>query len=199
MTSFNWETLLKKLSLKLIEGHKELSRQKLSLEMLASGWLGYPGATEEQITNAEARLETKFPPSYREFLRVSNGWINSDWTELQLWSTEEVDWFATRNQNWIDGWSPTYTDERPTVPDDLYFVYGEEQDCVNLRTEYLQNALEISSDSGDGDIFLLIPEVIFDDGEWEAWHFGSKLPGATRYRSFYELMQQVVEQGRFIY
>ena len=209
MAQFNWESVLKELSLKLIEYDVEESSKlrrdgtiiqpKLTLELRESGWLGYPGATEEQIINAETRLATKLPPSYREFLKISNGWRTADWSELKLWSAEEVDWFATRNQDWSDGWAPTYTDERPTVPDHLYFVYGEEQDCVNLRTEYLQNALEISSDSGDCDIFLLIPDVIFNDGEWEAWHFGSKLPGASRYRSFHELMQKVVEQGHFIY
>jgi hypothetical protein len=57
--------------------------------------------------------------------------------------------------------------------------------------------LEISSDSGDGDIYLLIPKVVFDNGEWEAWHFGSKLPGAARYRSFYELIKAVVDSGNF--
>lgn len=208
MAQFNWESLLKELSLKLIESDVEKSgklrrdgttiQAKLTPELHKSGWLGYRGATEEQIVNAETRLGTKFPPSYQEFLKISNGWMNSGWSELQLWSTEEVEWFATRNQNWIDGWTPTDDEEIPTVSDDLYFVYGREQDCVKLRREYLQNALEISSDSMDGDIFLLIPEVIFDDGEWEAWHFGSKLPGATRYRSFYELMQNVADRGDFI-
>ena len=79
-----------------------------------------------------------------------------------------------------------------------YFVYDIEQDCVNIRCEYLENALEISSESGDGDIFLLIPDVVFENGEWEAWHMGSKLPGANRYRSFYELMEIVLRQGAFI-
>ncbi|OUL19436.1 hypothetical protein BV378_32845 [Nostoc sp. RF31YmG] len=209
MAYFDWEKLLKKFSLKLIETDIKKSGQlrrdgttikpKLTAELRESGWLGYPAATEEQIINAETRLSIKFPPSYREFLKVSNGWRNADWSDLELWSTDELEWFATRNQDWIDAWSPTYTDVKPTVPDNLYFIYGEEQDCLNLRTEYLQNALEISSDSGDGDIFLLIPDVVFDDGELEAWHFGNKLPGANRYRSFYELMQKVVEQGRFIY
>ena len=67
-----------------------------------------------------------------------------------------------------------------------------------MREEYLQTALEISSDSDDGDIYLLIPEVINLEGEWEAWHFGNKLPGANRYRSFYELMQQALEWGDFV-
>ncbi|MBP0029162.1 SMI1/KNR4 family protein [Roseofilum sp. Guam] len=196
MTTFNWESLLKELSHKLIEGRGEYDTWELTPEILASRWLGKPGASEDQITLAETRLETRFPPSYREFLKISNGWRNSDWTDLQLWSTEEIEWFSIRNQDWI--W-PLDTDERPSVPDDQYFVYGEAQDCVHLRCEYLQTALEISSNSGDGDIFLLIPDVVFEDGEWEAWHFGNKLPGANRYRSFYELMFEVTEQGRFIY
>lgn len=190
MISHNWKNLLKELSHKLIEERDENHRWELTPEMLKSKWLGNPGALEAHISKAEIRLGTQFPPSYREFLKVSNGWRNSDWTDMQLWSTKEIEWFSTNHQDWI--W-PLDTDERPSVPDEKYFIYGEDQDCVYLRREYLQTALEISSDSGDGDIFLLIPDVIFEDGEWEAWHFGSKLPGAIRYRSFYELMLKVVE------
>jgi SMI1 / KNR4 family (SUKH-1) len=206
MTQFDWKSLLTELSLKLIEYDKEMSgwvrsdgstiEPKFTPELRESGWLGYARATEEQIIKAETRLGIQFPPSYREFLEVSNGWMDGGWADLQLWSTEDVDWFSARNQDWIDSW--VYEGQAiPSVPDNQYFVYGKEQDVVNLRTEYLQNALEISSDSGDGDIYLLIPEVVFDDGEWEAWHFGSKLPGAARYRSFYELMQGIVDCGNF--
>ncbi|WP_226587470.1 SMI1/KNR4 family protein [Microseira wollei] len=196
MTNYNWKNLLKELSHKLIEGREAHYKWELTPESLASRYLGNPGASEDQIVLAETRLKIRFPPSYREFLKVSNGWPNSDWTDLQLWSTEEIEWFATRNQDWV--WLPD-TEERPSVPDSKYFVYGEDQDPIFLRCEYLQTALEISSNSGDGDIFLLIPDVVSEDGEWEAWHFGSKLPGAYRYRSFYELMLKVMEQGRFIY
>lgn len=198
MTKFDWENLLKEFSQKLIADLNERRKAEIPPEVIQSGWLGYPGATEKQITQAEARLKTTLPPSYREFLKITNGWRKSDWTELQLWSTEEVDWFCVRNQDWIDGWQP-YTEERPSIPDKTYFVYGEEQDCVDMRNEYLQTALEISSVSRDGDFYLLNPEIITADGEWEAWYFGSKLPGAIRYRSFYEMMEQAVNWGAFIY
>ncbi|MEA5618581.1 SMI1/KNR4 family protein [Cronbergia sp. UHCC 0137] len=198
MINYDWEHLLKKFSYKLIEGRREYDRWELTPEIVASKWLGNPSASEEQIVLAETRLGKRFPPSYREFLKVSNGWCNSDWTDLQLWSTEEIEWFSTRNEDWILAWQLDIN-EVPSVPDDQYFVYGEAQDCIYLRREYLPTALEISSDSGDGDIFLLIPDVVFENGEWEAWHFGNKLPGANRYRSFYELMLKVTEQGSFIY
>ena len=194
---YDWESILKEFSRKLIKVQGNDQRWQLTPEMLASRWLGNRKAAEEEIVKAENRLGTKFPPSYREFLKVSNGWHNSDWTEMQLYSTEDVDWFYTKNQNWINAWQP-YTKAIPSIPDEKYYVYGEDQDCVNLRCEYLSTALEVSTDSGDGDIFLLIPDVISEDNEWEAWHFGNKLPGAFRYRSFYEMMQKVVEQGCFI-
>jgi SMI1 / KNR4 family (SUKH-1) len=197
MTSYAWEQLLKDLSRKLIQGRDESHGWELPPELLAAEWLGYPGALEAQIVAVETRLGTKLPPAYREFLQVSNGWRNCDWTEMELWSTAAIEWFATNNQAWIDAWPP-YTEARPSVPDEQYFVYGAAQDCVHLRCEYLSTALEISRDSGDGDIFLLIPDVVSAEGEWEAWHFGNKLPGAVRYRSFYELMQQVLAQGGFV-
>jgi hypothetical protein len=31
--------------------------------------------------------------------------------------------------------------------------------------------------------------VVFADGEWEAWFFANWLPGASRYRSFAEMME----------
>ena len=54
--------------------------------------------------------------------------------------------------------------------------------------EYLQTALEIS-DVGDAGIYLLNPQVVTEEGEWETWFFANWLPGATRYRSFQELME----------
>ena len=46
---------------------------EIAPEVIASRWLGYPGATEEQIMNLETRLGRKLPPSYRAFLKASNG------------------------------------------------------------------------------------------------------------------------------
>lgn len=196
MTVFAWEPLLKALNCKLIDEMDEERKAEIPPEVLESEWLGSPGATEAQIAAAEARLGTRLPPSYRQFLQVSNGWRYSKWTEFQLWSAEEIDWFCARNQG-IGAWLLLSSDQ-PSIPDEEYFIYGREQDCVHMREEYLQTALEISSNSGDGDIYFLIPEVINLEGEWEAWHFGNKLPGANRYRSFYELIQQTLEWGDFV-
>lgn len=39
-------------------------------------------------------------------------------------------------------------------------------------------------------ILLLNPQVITSEGEWEAWFFSNWGPGADRYPSFWELMQE---------
>ncbi|HEY9606625.1 MAG TPA: SMI1/KNR4 family protein [Allocoleopsis sp.] len=201
MNAFNWERFLKRWSQELLESMGQ-EREQVSSEVMRSGWLGYPGATEEQIARAEARLEATLPPSYREFLKVTNGWRQTTPFIYKLWSTEEIEWFSIKRQEWLKAFVEPYSDayedylvtqkRTPSIPDEEYFVYGDAQDCSKLRVEYLQTALEIS-DTGDSAIYLLNPQVMTEDGEWEAWFFGDWLPGADRYQSFREMMQAEYE------
>jgi hypothetical protein len=46
------------------------------------------------------------------------------------------------------------------------------------------------SEQGDGYVYLLNPVVVTPDGEWEAWILGSKIAGAKRWPSFWELVQE---------
>jgi hypothetical protein len=170
-------------------------RELLEPDVIDSGWLGFAGASEAELQAAEARLGLQFPPSYRQFLAFSNGWhVITPFIE-RLWSAAEVDRYATRHQDLIDAWRlgarqyPT-----PRVPDERYFTYGAQQDPVDMRAEYLDTVIEIS-DVADG-VLLLNPAVVAADDEWEAWFFASWLPGATRYPSFWELMQG--ERQRFL-
>ncbi len=168
-------------------------------EARASGWLGRPGATEVEIAAAEARLGRSLPPSHRAFLQVSNGWPTVIPLLGRLWGAGELAWFAQRRPEWIDDWllgSELFGEPEP-VPDEQYFVYGDAQDSVWIRPEYLRSALEISDlDERDAAIYLLNPEIVTPDGEWEAWYFASWLPGATRYRSFWEMMQAEYQRFR---
>ena len=191
MTAFDWPTFLREWSRELLAS-ADIADQ-LPPEVVASGWLGYPGATEEQLRQAEARLGRQLPPSYRAFLQASNGWRQTGPFIWRLWSTEEVDWFAARNREWIDAYTEPAGDLDP-VPDERYFVYDETQDTIDFRPEYLRTALEIS-DRGDAAIYLLNPEIVTPEGEWEAWFLANWKPGAERYRSFRELM--VAQRARF--
>ncbi len=71
-------------------------------------------------------------------------------------------------------------------------MYGADQSVVHFRKEYLQMALEVS-DYGDACIYLLNPEVITDEGEWDGMFMAGWLPGVSRYRSFQEMMQAALE------
>ncbi len=155
--------------------------------VVASGWLGYSGATDEQLAALETRLGVTLPPSYRAFLSVSNGWRNTSPFIDRVLPTEEVDWFATRHQQWIDAYVAPAAG-LPRLTDAEYLVYGEEQSSVHIRTEYVQTALQISA-IGDSAIYLLNPVIVAPKGEWEAWFFANWQAGAVRYRSFQALMQ----------
>ena len=187
MTTFDWRNAIREWSLLRLEMVEDEEKAANTSEVIESEWLGYPGATEAQIKTVESRLGTTLPPSYREFLKVTNGIRSLEEYGIRFYSTEEIDWFCVKNQDWIELWTQGI-EETPSVPDEIYFSYGEEQDCVDLRNEYMQTALEISSDY-DGYIYLLNPRIITEDGEWEAWDFGNKLVGAHRYRSFRDMME----------
>jgi HEAT repeat protein len=190
MSRFPWKDLLAQWSEEIIRSG-DLD-DELAPAVAASGWLGHPGATEEEISAAEARLGVTFPPSYREFLQVSNGWRMTTGFVRRLRPSNEVQWFAAEDRETVDAWMAGAGDE--AVPDEEYLVYGDSA-VQPLRAGYLQSALAIS-DYGDG-IYLLNPQTVTPEGEWEAWFFAHWVPGADRYRSFWDMM--VAEHDHFRY
>lgn len=168
MSNFNWYSFLKEESRKAIfnyeYGEIYWTGVDFSDSALESEWLGFPGASEEQITAAEARLSIKLPLSYREFLKVTNGWLGYPGV-LQLRRTEEIEWFCTENQDWIDIWIASYKNLSP-ISDEQYLIYGKNLE-QGMRVEYLQTSLQIS-DTLDGEVIVLNPKVKHDS-EWEAW------------------------------
>src|SRR6516225_6183041 len=106
MPQYGWRELLSAWSRELIDIAEEDDelREELSPEVAATGWLGFPGATDEQITAAEDRLSVALPPSYREFLQATNGWRFPKFFLRRMWSTEEIDWLAVLDQEGIEAW-----------------------------------------------------------------------------------------------
>src|SRR4051812_22474426 len=99
MATFNWKDLMIRWNQELLAD--EDIRAELPAEVIASGWLGSLGATEAQIAQLEEHLGTPLPPSYRQFLQFSNGWRDTGHFIPAIWSTEEIEWFAVRNQGTI--------------------------------------------------------------------------------------------------
>lgn len=159
---------------------------ELSSETIESGWLGFPGATEEQIVTAETRLGIVLPSSYRTFLKVTNGWPALP-GPMRFYSTSEIDWFRAENQDWIDEWT-TARKFLPLVTDEEYFIYKKKGFWDQpIRTEYMQTSLQIS-DEEDASVVLLNPQIIHNH-EWEAWLLISGRAGIFRCHSFQYLIQ----------
>ena len=164
-----------------------------------SGWLGEPGATPQELDVFEAKLNVKLPPSYRSFLAASNGFEQPGCFVPRIFSTSEVAWLKDSDPAGITAWieGENYGGPPTAILDDNYFVYDENQRTEILRTEHLWQCLQISAREEAGTaVYLLNPAVKFPDGEWEAWFWAHWLPGARRYRSFWDMMQE--ERQSFI-
>jgi hypothetical protein len=184
MDEFNWEQFLHQWNEHLLRS--SLS-EGLAPEVRLSGWLGYPPATEDQIAAAEKRLGVALPTLFRGFLKASNGWRCATHAIDRIWGTDELVWFRKQNRDWIAAYTrPVPFGGGPELPDEAYFSYGPS--ASDFRRSHLKETLQIS-DVGDSAVYLLNPQVISSDGEWEAWFFANWLPGVHRYRSFVEMMQ----------
>lgn len=169
--------------------------QFVSDEQKASGWLGFPGATEGTLQKLEMRLGGILPPSYRSFLAASNGFGPIDPFIWQLWPSNRVDWLINTDKELVEIWEKGTVAESP-VSDEEYFRPENMQSAAYMRVEYLRGCLMIS-DWGDAG-FLALNPAVQHDGEWEAWHFANWHPGAVRYQSFAKLMQQTLESYRVL-
>jgi hypothetical protein len=154
-------------------------------DVFQSGWLGAPGATDAQLVAKEQRLGRQLPPSYREFLQLTNGWPFG-LTEPLL-PIEEVDLFQVKEPELAQSWLEDREEFDLSEAD--HRVYGKQQRVSFFHYAYLQTALQISEQE-DAYVYLLNPEVVTPEGEWEAWILGSKILGAQRWPSFWEMVQE---------
>ena len=146
-------------------------------------WLGYSPAGQQDLRELENRLGMALPPSYRSFLLVSDGWRRTTFAIDRIRPAAEVDWFRVENEQWVELYAQAGSD----LPDEAYFVYHRGSG-FDHRGEHMRSLVQIS-DVDDG-VYLLNPEAVTPDGEWEAWFFANWIPGATRYPSFAHLMVQ---------
>ncbi|HEX6616278.1 MAG TPA: SMI1/KNR4 family protein [Gemmatimonadales bacterium] len=151
-------------------------------ERLASGRLGAPGATGEQLAALEARLGRRLPPSYRSFLQASNGFLQPGLIVPRVLPSEEVDWYRARHQDVIDVWTEALREPGGTEAPDTF-------------ERHLSSCLQVSEVERIGSaVYLLNPEVVDAAGEWEAFYFAHWVPGANRYPSFRALMEEELKR-----
>lgn len=179
---FDWWRFLNQWSSDLLASD-DAAHWDIPPEIIETGWIGLPAATDEQIDAAEWRLGVYLPPSYREFLKVSNGWpvMGNPFTG-GLRPVDDIERFPVRNQRWLD-----VIKSLPANPDvDVVYPVGDEA---------FEAAIEIC-ETLDGTL-LLNPLVIDADGEMEAWLFEAEF-GVKRYGSFWALMQAEYELFHYL-
>ncbi|MEU5461029.1 SMI1/KNR4 family protein [Streptomyces althioticus] len=154
----------------------ELAEGDTTLAGLAA--LGAPPASEADVADAERRLGTRLPPSYREFLLASNGWSLRDDSIHQLGAAQEIGWFGDPF-----GMTPMYRESLGERP-------AEQQ---VLLAGMWERALQLETDS-DMSYALLDPGDTGEDGEWALYiHKGWSGEYPTRYPSFRAYMQRRYE------
>ena len=173
-----WRELLQQLS-DLAIADNEI-RKRLTPQQIDKRWLGEPPASEEQIATAEKRLGVRLPPSYRAFLKVSNGWHYPNPFVARVAGTEEIGFLRDIQPELIAAWS-------------------EGGNLSDLPEKDLPHTLLINvpSQYDDGSNYMLNP-VVVRDGEMEAWSFSDWNPGAAPQPSFWHLMASEVKNWKFM-
>jgi SMI1 / KNR4 family (SUKH-1) len=169
----SWKELLQKLS----EAAIEIDDQSINDQNVRqSGWLGYQGATKEEIRQAEERLGATLPNNYKEFLTVTNGFGRVSVISGVLLPVAEIDYL----KNVHDRFSF-----------DLLLGYPQEDGEDEAYREKLNNAILISQYHDEQEIWL-IPE---DPAKtrWQTWFFAAWMPGETRYPGFRHYMEDQLQ------
>jgi hypothetical protein len=161
VTASEWRRFLESWSREWLDRLDEAELGNVPAEAIERQWLGRDPATTEAIEAAESRLGLRFPPSYRTFLTVSDGWGPTSPFIDRLLPVDEVERFAVLNPDWVD-------------------AYG--------GSDELRALIQVS-DVGDSAVLLLNPSLVSADGEWEAWFFATWSADEERHRSFAELMR----------
>ena len=192
MNATQWRQLLDEVSRVILAQdqpeNEDGNRPEFSPEVHAAGYIGFEGATEEQIMKAETRLGVKFPPSYRAFLSVSNGWPLM-WGSIepgQLWSTKDIRWARDQDPELLAIWGE-YSD----VISIEEHLQGRDDGFGNYGKQYVANLLSIS-EHGDACELLLCPDVVDESGEWECWK-ASSWGGTPRWGRIEEWFRDVIE------
>jgi hypothetical protein len=191
----DWHALLSKINQALMSDKDFLSGNLLTAEQRQTRWLGKPGASEDELGQLEGRLQQRLPPSYRSFLAASNGFGPISSFIYDLCSTDEVAWLVEKEPELVEIWEEdaSWFSDDPDLADDPYLLYDEPQSAGALRSGHMRQCLMISHWGDAG--FLALNPAQQHEGEWEAWHFANWMPGARRYRSFAELMQDSYQSG----
>ncbi|MEU6810192.1 SMI1/KNR4 family protein [Streptomyces sp. NPDC046831] len=142
-------------------------------------WLGFPPASEERITAMEERLGRRMPWSYREFLKVSDGWRHAGGFVWLLAGAEDAHWH--NNESGLADTFDEYLDDD---------AGPEERRDADIWRRGLQ--LDVESDITH---VLMDPEDVDEDGEWAVYTWASwRAAPPERHANFLEFMRDMYRE-----
>ncbi|MDE2421720.1 MAG: SMI1/KNR4 family protein [Gammaproteobacteria bacterium] len=170
--------------------HASYPLDKIQQNVLKRDSIFLPPASADEIAALQKRIGIPLPPSLIAFLSITNGVmsiVDYSGIDVDLYPTAQIGWLNEQDPNLVNDWTGAMKDVSE-VSNSEYFQYGPTQDPVKIRDEYLKHIIALGPvvDSG---VFLINPQIIFPNGEWEAWDFSVKYPGAKRYKSLNELLE----------
>ncbi len=201
--TYDWKPFLTNMSQQLVDSADEFEFEVHEDEpyydaLLATKWLGFPGASEAQLAEAEGRLDVSLPPDYRQFLQVSNGWRAFGGYPCglaQACAIEQVCWLKDhpRDYSIFDGYVETVQEHyaAEVLGEDEYFNYDyhDSRHYHSFREDHMRASLRIGGFDGN-EILVLNPLATTPADEWEAWTYHHE-EGVTRYPSWWMLLYDI--------
>jgi hypothetical protein len=151
--------------------------------------------TDRAVVYLEKRIRGRLSRSYRDFLLATNGQVDTyslaGSEHSTFFSPESVATFMERKPKHFDTWFSEMKGADYFFTEAEYFDYRN-QSSHAFRGYLLDEAIMIGQVE-EGQVLLLIPDVLTADGEWEAWRFGPSV-GAIRSPSFAHLIRDIALQ-----
>jgi hypothetical protein len=176
-TAFDWRSFLLKWSGEWADSlPADETRSEDDEAAQRARWLGFPPASEERIAAMEERLGRRMPPSYREFLKVSDGWRHAGGFVWLLAGTEGAHWHD--NESGLADMFEEFLDEDA----------GPEE---RLEADIWRRGLQLDVES-DVTHVLMDPEDVDENGEWAVYTWASwRAAPPERHASFLEFMREM--------
>ncbi|MDZ4850117.1 MAG: SMI1/KNR4 family protein [Pirellulaceae bacterium] len=180
MNTYDWKEFLTEYSANLLKDPLLERRARIPEYARSSTWLGFPPAADQDIFDAEERLQIKLPPSLKAFYMVSNGWAVAGNFINSILPVEEIDWLRKLNPALFE---LLREDSRSVfqICDTIISKADVDVAANNYSSEEhgtleerVSRSILVSGDS-DGDVLILDAFAGDERGEWpgniwNAWH-----------------------------
>jgi hypothetical protein len=168
-----------------------------AVALLKIGTMLREPATAQEILELEGRTGVTLPPTYRAFLKASNG-LNLP-VHGQFLSTRDVQSYSQidpMGAGLMEEFAEDFEEDFPEPSDEEYFQYSSPEMAQLTRPRYAKTALALNGPDGEmshvGKAMgwaLLVREVRFANGEHEIWQ--QAFEWQFRFNSFAEYFSAI--------